>query len=220
VGTNKRTSKGTNNTQARTQVQAYLRKLLGSNRQAGGWAGTGSIKLSLPKGSIAGGAGETPHTLPRQLEAMAYTKSAKNAASSGGSSFGFGNAWLISPIASTVKSILGLFGVGSSSTQTTRYRTSSRQTFRIVESISPETGSGAQNFNESAAGLTGIVSRSSTAGGVTSSSIASTKTAATALDGRGLSQIEDRQALVTALRRGLSESRGIADVLNEFQDGL
>jgi hypothetical protein len=35
-----------------------------------------------------------------------------------------------------------------------------------------------------------------------------------------MSQFEERQALVTALRRSLSESRGIADVLSEFQDGL
>jgi hypothetical protein len=34
------------------------------------------------------------------------------------------------------------------------------------------------------------------------------------------SSLENRQALVAALRRSLSESRGIADVLNEFQDGL
>jgi hypothetical protein len=32
--------------------------------------------------------------------------------------------------------------------------------------------------------------------------------------------MNNRQELVTALRRGLSESRGIADVLTEFQDGL
>jgi hypothetical protein len=127
---------------------------------------------------------------------------------------------LISPIASTVKSILNLFGVGSPTTQSTRYRTSSRQTFRIVEGISPATGSGAQLVNESAAGLTGIVRRSSTGGGAAASSLTSTNTGAATLSGGGMSQFEDRHALVTALRRSLSESRGIADVLNEFQDGL
>jgi len=34
------------------------------------------------------------------------------------------------------------------------------------------------------------------------------------------SLMNDRQGLVAALRRSLSDSRGIADVLNEFQDGL
>jgi hypothetical protein len=38
--------------------------------------------------------------------------------------------------------------------------------------------------------------------------------------GAGRSLMNDRQGLVAALRRGLSESRGISDVLNEFQDGL
>jgi hypothetical protein len=214
------TSKGPNNTQARTQVQAYLRRLMGSNRQAGGWAGTGSVKPSLPKGSSAGGAGETPHTLPRQLEATAYTKTAKQASSSSGSSFGIGNAWLISPIASTVKSILNLFGVGSSTNQSTGYRSSSRGTFRIVEGISPNTGSGAHSLNESAAGLTGIVSSSLTSGGAALSLLTLKTTTAATLSGGGMSQFEGRQVLVTALRRSLSESRGIADVLSEFQDGL
>ena len=40
------------------------------------------------------------------------------------------------------------------------------------------------------------------------------------LDGGGISRVEDRQSMVTALRRSLSESRGISDVLSEFQDGL
>ena len=38
--------------------------------------------------------------------------------------------------------------------------------------------------------------------------------------GEGRSLMNDRQSLVSALRRSLSESRGISDVLNEFQDGL
>jgi hypothetical protein len=101
-----------------------------------------------------------------------------------------------------------MFGRGSSTSQSTRYRTSSRQPFRIVESISPEAGIGTQNLNESAAALTGATSHSST--GIST----------TTLSGGTMSQFEDRQALVAALRRSLSESRGIADVLTEFQDGL
>lgn len=213
------TSKGMNDAQARTQVQAYVRRLMGSNRQAGEWGGMGSIKLSLPKGSSTGRAGETPHSLPRQLSATAYTKSSKTASNSGGGS-SIGNAWLISPIASTVKSILSLFGGGSSTTQSARFRSASRQTFRIVESISPETGTGAQRLNESAAALTGVVSRSLTGGEASMNSLTLAGVTTASRNGGGMSQFEDRQALVTALRRGLSESRGISDVLSEFQDGL
>jgi len=32
--------------------------------------------------------------------------------------------------------------------------------------------------------------------------------------------MNDRQGLVSAVRRSLSDSRGFSDVLNEFQDGL
>ena len=213
-----RTSKGMNSAQTRTQVQAYVRRLLGPNQQAGGRGGMSSIKLSLPKGSSTGRAGDTPHTLPRQLAATAYTKSSKQSSNSGSSSIG--NAWLISPIASTVKSILSLFGGGDTTTQSTRYRSASRQTFRIVESISPETGSGTQQLNESAAALTGVVSRSSTGGDASMNSLSLAGVTSASRSGGGMSQFEDRQALVTALRRGLSESRGISDVLSEFQDGL
>jgi hypothetical protein len=38
--------------------------------------------------------------------------------------------------------------------------------------------------------------------------------------GEGRSLMNDRQSLVSALRRSLSDSRGFSDVLNEFQDGL
>ena len=200
------TNKGTSSTRARTQVEDYVRKLLGSNRQASGWVGTSSAKLSLPRGSSTGKAVETPHTLPRQLEATTYARSSQKASSSDSSSFG--DAWSISPIASTVMSIISMFSGGSSASQSTRYRTTSRQPFRIVESISPETGNGTHNLNESAAALTGVTSHSST--GIST----------TALSGGTMSQFEDRQALVAALRRSLSESRGIADVLTEFQDGL
>jgi hypothetical protein len=152
--------------------------------------------------------------LPRQLEATAYTKTTTKSSSSGGS--GAGNIWLISPLASTVKSLFDLFSGGSSSSQTTRYRAKSRVPFHLVESISPETGNGANSLNESAAALTGITSQmrlSGTAG--------STAGGAGALGVGGSSFLmNNRQELVTALRRGLSESRGIADVLTEFQDGL
>lgn len=43
---------------------------------------------------------------------------------------------------------------------------------------------------------------------------------ATPTNGETGSLMNDRQGLVSALRRSLSDSRGIADVLNEFQDGL
>jgi hypothetical protein len=213
VGTNK----GVKNAQARTQVQAYLRRLLGSNGQTGGWGGTNSIHLAIPKGSKTSGTSGTPRSLPRQLEATAYARSSKKA-SSGSSSAG--NAWLISPIASTVKSILSLFGGGSSSAQTTRYRTTSRQTFRIVESISPETGSGTQSLNESAAALTGATSHPLTVGNASLNQRTSTGVTVTSYSGGSTPQFEDRQALLSALRRSLSESRGISDVLSEFQDGL
>lgn len=212
------TNKGTSSTKARTQVEAYVRKLLGSNRQSSGWGSTSSTKMSLPRGASTGSAVQTPKALPRQLEATAYTKSSQRTASSGSSSFG--NAWLISPIASTIKSILNLFGEGSSTSQSTRYRTTSRQPFRIVESISPETGSGTQSLNENAAALTGVTSPPTTGGGASSNTLNSTGISTTAPSGGTMSRFEDRQALVTALRRSLGESRGIADVLNEFQDGL
>jgi hypothetical protein len=214
VGMSKRTS----STRARTQVEAYVRRLLGLDRQANGWAEANSTSMSLPKGTGSGNAGATPRTLPKQLEATAYSRSSQKASSS--SSSNFGNAWLVSPIAGTVKSILSLFGGGSSTVPSTRYRTTSRQTFRIVESISPEVGSGARNLNESAAELTGVTSHSSAGGVAALSTLNSTRSTNAGLSGGTMSQFEDRQALVTALRRSLSESRGIADVLSEFQDGL
>lgn len=212
------TSKGLNSTQARTQVQAYVRKLLGSKRQEGGWVAASTSKLSLPKGTSTSRIAEAPHALPTQLEATAYSRTAKSESSANSSVAG--NAWLISPIATTVKSILSLFSGGSSNNQTTKYRTGSRQTFEIVESISPETGARPQSVNESSAGLNGVTSHAVTAGNALADSL-SAKGGATASRGSGgTSSLEDRQALVTALRRSLSESRGIADVLNEFQDGL
>lgn len=212
------TSKEDSNKQARAQVQAYVRKLLGSSGQIGGQGMTGGSKLALPRNSSVGRTGETPRTLSRQLEAMAYTKSSKNSSTTGKSSAG--NAWLISPIASTVKSIFDLFGGGSSSSQSTRYRTKSRTPFHIVESVSPESGSGAKSVNESAAGLTGVTSGLWSNGSATStSSSLAGVLGISGTEGSG-SMMNNRQLLVAALRRGLSESRGIADVLNEFQDGL
>ena len=212
------TNKGLNSAQARTNVQAYIRRLLGSNRQTSGIGSADGMKTSLPKGNGTGGIGGTPHSLPRQLEATAYTKTTNTASKSSGS--GFGNAWLISPIASTVKSILDLFGGGSSTQQTTRYRTTSRQTFNVVESISPETGSGTQQINESAASITGVVRNSTASAGSASGSPISTSGASAASTSRTLLRADGRHELVSALRRSLSESRGISDVLNEFQDGL
>lgn len=212
-----RTSKENSSTQALTQIEAYVRKLLGSSRPTSGWGATSSATISLPKGGSASSAVQKPQALPRQLQATAYTKSSQKTSSSGSS---FGNAWLISPIASSISSILNLFGGGSSTSQSTRYRTTSRQPFRIVESISPETGSGTQNLNENAAALTGVTSPSTTGGGASSNTLNSTGINTTAPSSGTMSQLEDREALVTALRRSLGDSRGIADVLSEFQDGL
>jgi len=209
-----KTSKGMNNARARTQVQSYVRGLLGARPLSSAWGS----KQSLPKGSSAGITGGTAGSLPRQLEATAYTKSSKKPTAGGGN--GIGNAWLLSPFASTVKSILGLLGGGGSNAQSTTFRSTSRQTFRIVEGISQEKGSGARRLNESAAALTGVVSRSLAGGEMPMSSPTLEKNGATHPIRGGMSQFEDRQELVTALRRGLSESRGISDVLNEYQDGL
>jgi hypothetical protein len=194
------------NKQAREQVQTYIRQLLGSGSQSSGTAGTRSASISLPKSSSGSSSSATPHALPRQLEATVSIRTSTKSSSGGGS--GAGSLWLISPIASTVKSLLDLFGGGSSNTQTTRYRTKSRVPFNLVESISPETGGGTNSLNESAAALTGVTSQARPSG--SGSSIAG---------GSGL-LMNNRQELVTALRRSLSESRGIGDVLTEFQDGL
>lgn len=211
------TDKNTNNARARTQVRAYVRGLLGASSKGSGW-GTASSKPPLPKSASSSGAGGIPHSLPRQLEATAYTKSVKKPAT--GSSAGSGYTWLLPPIVSTVKSILSLFGGGNSTTQSTRFRTSSRQTFHTVESISPETGGGAQGLNESAAGLRGVVSHEVAGGAAVAKPPGAAGTSLSSKGSARTQEFDDRQALVTALRRGLSESRGISDVLNEFQDGL
>lgn len=129
-----------------------------------------------------------------------------------------GSAWLISPLASTVKSIFNLFSGSSANSQTTRYRASTRAPFNITEGISPETGSGLITLNESAAGLTGAAGFSATI--PTSASGALSGSALTMTSSNSRLSVNDRQALVSALRRSLSESRGISDVLTEFEDGL
>ena len=202
------------NKQARAQVQTYLRRLLGSGRQSSANAGMSGAAISLPKSSGAGSSSGTPHTLPRQLEATAYTRTSTRASSGSGSSGS--NLWLISPIASTVKSLFDLFSGGSSGSQSTRYRSKSRVPFHLVESISPEVGSGTNSLNESAAALTGVTSQSRSS--ESTSSFAGAASASS--NGGSNSLMNNRQELVTALRRGLSESRGITDVLTEFQDGL
>ncbi len=161
---------------------------------------------------------ETPSTLSRQLEAMAYTSTPKRASNSSGG--GIGNAWSISPFAGTVKSLFGLFSGGTSSSQSTPYRTGRRAPFQIVESVSPETASGTRNLNESAAALTGVTIGSWSSGGGSPRSKAFEGSVSKSRSDGANSPMNNRQALVTALRRGLSESRGIADVLSEFQDGL
>ena len=195
-----------------TQMRAYVRRLLGSSGQRG----TSSAKLALPKSYSAGKISETPHTLSRQLEAMAYSTTSKRAANGSGSSVG--NAWLISPLAGTVKSLFNLFSGGTPGSQSTRYRSRSRAPFQIVESISPEMGSGSKSLNESAAALAGVTSGLRLNG--TGGAMARAGGISTSRSDGANSSTNSRLALVTALRRGLSESRGIADVLSEFQDGL
>lgn len=210
------TSKDESNSQARAQMQSYIRRLLGSSKSTSGQVATSSAKLSLPKSSSSGAITATPPALPKQLEAIAYTKTPTKA-SSGSST---GNIWLISPIASTVKSIFDLFSGGSSSSQSTRYRAKSRAPFRLVESISPETESGTNRLNESAAALTGVTSQSRSNGSGTSNPTASVGGINVSGNLGSSAQMNNREELVTALRRGLVESRGITDVLTEFQDGL
>ncbi len=212
------TNKDESNTEASARVRAYVRRLLGLSGQSSGQRGTSSTKLPLPKSYSAGRISETPRTLSRQLEAMAYTSTSKRASNSSGS--GAGNAWLIAPLAGTVKSLFSLFSGDTSSSQSTRYRSRSRAPFQIVESISPESGNGTQSLNESAAALTGVTSGFQSSGSEAAGSVARAGGIGTSRSDSANSPMNNRLALVTALRRGLSESRGIADVLSEFQDGL
>jgi hypothetical protein len=298
-------------TQASREILAYVRKLLGPTRAGSVVGGTPNMKLPIPQSGGTGQQaltnGERASGSPRQLQAEAITKPSKSSSGSSGG-FNIGNDWLLSPIAGVLNSVLGIFGVGSSTSQVTRYRAQTRQPFQIVEAISPETGAGVQTRNESASGLFGVTSSSSptapsTAGGASGAggangptstdrarrltggasgaggangptstdrarrltgsvgssapragavgsrmgstegstsqrgpqketgmagatvpSAARIETAAhgiaTAASGEGRSLMNDRQSLVAALRRSLSDSRGFSDVLNEFQDGL
>src|ERR1039458_8274753 len=276
-------------TQASREILAYVRKLLGPTRAGSVVGGTPNLKLPIPQSGGTGQQaltnGERASGSPRQLQAEAITKPSKSSSGSSGG-FNIGNNWLLSPIAGVLNSVLGIFGVGSSTSQVTRYRAQTRQPFQIVEAISPETGAGVQTRNESASGLFGVTSSSSptapsTAGGASGAggangptstdrarrltgsvgssaplagavgsrmggtegstsqrgpqketgmagatvpSAARIETAAhgiaTAASGEGRSLMNDRQSLVAALRRSLSDSRGFSDVLNEFQDGL
>lgn len=271
-------------TQASREILSYVRKLIGPTRAGSGAGGTPNVKLPIAQSGDTGQQaltnGEKACGGPRQLQAEAITKPSKS--NSGNSSgFNIGNNWLLSPIAGALNSVLGLFGVGSSASQVTRYRAQTRQPFQIVEAISPETAAGVRTLNESASGLFGVTSGTSptapsTAGGATSGPTstdfmrrltgstsspalragevgnrtsrsegptnlrgpqpetgtagATVPTAArletsahgvsTPASGEGRSLMNDRQGLVSALRRSLSDSRGLSDVLNEFQDGL
>ena len=243
-------------TQASREMLTYIRRLLGPTRAGSGVGGTRNVKLPITQSGGTGRAaltqGERASGGSKQLQAEAITKPSKSSSGSSGG-FNIGNHWLLSPIAGVVNSVLGLFGVGSSTSQVTRYRAQTRQPFQIVEAISPETGAGVQTINESASGLFGVTSGSGptapgaaavesrtdrTEGttnqrgpqkqtgmaGSTASPVGRLKTSAhgiaTPASGEGRSLMNDRQGLVSALRRSLGDSRGISDVLNEFQDGL
>ena len=275
--------------QASREILAYVRKLLGPTRAGSSAGGTPNVKLPIPQsggtGQQALTSGERASASPRQLQAEAITKPSKSSSGSSGG-FNIGNNWLLSPIAGALNSVLGLFGIGSSTSQVTRYRAQIRQPFQIVEAISPETRAGVQTLNEGASGLFGVTSGTSPTGpstaggasgagganrptstdwarrltgsvgssapragavgsrmgsteastnqrgpqketgmaGATAPTAARIETAAhgiaTLASGEGRSLMNDRQSLVSALRRSLSDSRGISDVLNEFQDGL
>jgi hypothetical protein len=135
--------------QASREILAYVRKLLGPTRAGGSAGGTPTIKLPIAKsggtGQQALTSGERASASPRQLQAEAITKPSKSSSGSSGG-FNIGNNWLLSPIAGALNSVLGLFGIGSSTSQVTRYRAQTRQPFQIVEAISPETG---QEFRRS-----------------------------------------------------------------------
>lgn len=297
--------------QASRELQAYVRKILGPSNLSGA-VGAPKIKVPIPRsGATSREAltnGERASGGPRQLQAEVITRPSKSSSGSS-TSFSLGNNWLLSPVAGVLNSILGLFGVGSSTSQVTRYRAETRQPFQVVEEISPETGAGAQTINESASGLFGVTRGSSpttsstprvrSTGEASSvevpavkaersarSSQSATRSIARAATnanwarrltgsvsspaprgdvesgtrltegstyarwlrkepgsagstgptsphfetwangiappagGEGRSLMHDRQGLVSALRRSLSDSRGFSDVLNEFQDGL
>ena len=156
-------------TQASRELLAYVRKMLGPSSLSSSAVGAPSVKLPKTQGGATGAEaltnGERANGSPRQLQAEAITKPAKSKSGSSGS-FGLGNNWLLSPIAGVLNSVLGLFGIGSSTSQVTRYRAETRQPFKVVEEISPETGAGVQTINESASGLFGVTS----GGGATASS--------------------------------------------------
>ncbi len=315
---------GANNSQESTQASrellAYVRKILGPSSLSSSAVGAPSVKLPITHSGTTGQEaltnGERANGSPRQLQAEAITRPSKSSSGSSGS-ISLGNNWLLSPIAGVLNSVLGLFGIGSSTSQVTRYRAETRQPFEVVEEISPETGAGIQTINESTSGLFGVTS----GGGATASSNATARTtggadsnwapaagaeasasrsesttedsarggtggggqptsaswarrltgsvispapratattsmtrgsegataqnllrtepgsgsatgptashstswangvtAPTSEDGRSL--MNDRQGLISAVRRSLSDSRGFSDVLNEFQDGL
>ena len=276
-------------TQASREILAYVRKLLGPTRAGSSAGGTSNVKLPIPQSGGTGQQaltnGERASGSPRQLQAEAITKPSKSSSGSSGG-FNIGNNWLLSPIAGVLNSVLGIFGVGSSTSQVTRYRAQTRQPFQIVGAISPETGAGVQVLNESASGLFGVTTGTSPTGpstaggasgaggtngptstawarrltgsvgspapragavgsrmgstegstnqrgpqketgtaGATAPTAARSETAvhgiAIVASGEGRSLMNDRQSLVSALRRSLSDSRGFSDVLNEFQDGL
>jgi hypothetical protein len=181
--------------QAASAMSTFLRRLLGASR---GSATKRLTSTSVPHGAAIGGTATTqttPRTLPRQLSSESYTTRTRN----GGDSHS-GWAALLRPVSGVVGLLSGLFGGGSTTTRT-RYREVARQPFNIVAAISPETHSAIAPLNESAAGLRGVAAPAR-------------ETSLSA------SLMNDRQAVVSAVRRSLGESRAITDVLSEYQDGL
>ena len=146
-------------TQASRELLEYVRKILGPSSFSSSAAGPPKVKLPIAQsggtGREAPTNGERPSGSPRQLQAEAITRPSRSSSGSS-ASFSLGNNWLISPVAGVLNSILDLFGVGSSTSQVTRYRAETRQPFQIVEEISPESGAKVQTINESASGLFGV----------------------------------------------------------------
>ncbi len=310
-------------TQASRELLAYVRKMLGPSSLSSSAAGAPSVKLPITQSGTTGQEaltnGERANGSPRQLQAEAITRPSKSNSGSSGS-ISLGNNWLLPPIAGVLNSVLGLFGIGSSTSQVTRYRAETRQPFEVVQEISPETGAGVQTIDESASGLSGVTNgnsptalstsnvaakgsgvpaparlsaqvanrtiadsrpqgvnwmrrltggaistgapaakaeesasssesitpsnarvetRASGEGTATSTKWVRRLTGSAGSAGRAVKNSEtwangvvpptgcearslmnDRQGLVSAVRRSLNDSRGFSDVLNEFQDGL
>ena len=199
------------------EILSYVRKLTGrsAGRSDVGTSPWGAsqrkapgVPMALPKLQTPGET-SAPHALPRQLQASTY-RTASRSASRGTSSDGTG--WIASPVLSTLRSLFGLF---SSEQSQTRTRVAARPAFRIEESISPVENAGfgsrdREGLSSTANGIAGGGSQAPVPGARSSTGFVFHQSSSH-LDGR---------TLLGTLRRSLNDSRGLADILTEFQDGL